>query len=432
MNNINLDYEYIPAFSPIYDDDKNYYFLWGGRGGGKSYFIGDYLIDKSYTEKGVYLNTREKQNSIADSTYALLKGRIEERERPGFYITNNNIVNRFSGTNFVFHGLSNMTKGNIKSMFNVKRAWCEESQYLSKESIENLYPTIRKNNSQAYFTFNRETESDPVYNFYKMFNCKGEKLKTKIDDKYYYWWLYRSSEAIGININFDGNPYFTEKMERDRVRDLNSLPDFEYNHIWLGYPRNITESTILRNIVIEDFEIDISRQPFFGGDWGYSDPCTLSQCYIIENELYICREFSESNLDPLQVKNKYINIDWILNQHITADNSRPEFIKMLNSTGRFSFAGSRKNIGQRQQEGKYKFTMSMYLMQFKAIHIHKTNCPVASKEFVEWSFEVDKTGKVLDIVRDKNDHVIDAVIYSLERPASAWFRANYSGEQKST
>ena len=423
MNNVlELFYKYIPAFDPIYDDDKNYYFLWGGRGGGKSYFIGDYLIDKSYTEKGVYLNIREKQNSIADSTYALLKGRIEQGNRPGFYVTKNNIVNQLTGTNFTFHGLSNMTKGSIKSTFDIKRAWCEESQYLTKESIEILYPTVRQNDSQLYFTFNREAENDPVFNFYKSFNCKGEKLKTKIDSKYYYWWLYRSAECIGINLNFDGNPYFTEKMERDRQRDLKTLPDFEYNHIWNGYPRNITESTILKNIVIEDFEIDTSRESKYGLDLGFNDENALTQSYIYDSELYICREYYKGNLDPEQLRAELINTSWILNKHIVFDSSQPAMGKLLNATGRFSLSASRKSIGQRVTEGSYKYYMALYLMQFRRIHIHKTNCPNASREFTSWSWKQDKTGKILDIVQDGSDHSVDATIYALERDATIWHR----------
>lgn len=423
MNNIlQLNYNYIPAFSPIYDDDRPYYFLWGGRGGGKSFFIGDYLIDKSYTEKGVYLNTREKQNTIADSNYALFKGRIEQNKRPSFYITNNNIVNQRTGVNFIFHGLSNMTKDNIKSMFNIKRAWCEESQTLTKESIEMLYPTVRDNNSHLYFTFNRNKEDDPVFNFYKTFNCRGEKLKTKIDGKYYYWWLYRSPEAIGININFDGNPYFTKKLEKDRERDKDTLPEFEYNHIWQGAPRHITEATILKNIIVEDFEIDTSRQPKFGLDLGFNDPNAVIQCYIYDNELYICREFYRGNLDPDQLRAEFLSTSWMLGQHIIYDSSQPAMGKMLNATGRFTLSASRKNIGQPAKEGLYKYYMALYLMQFKAIHIHKTNCPNAEKEFKSWSWKQDKTGKILDIPQDGNDHTVDAAIYALERDATIWYK----------
>lgn len=418
-------YDYVPAFEPVYDDDKDYYFLWGGRGSGKSYFMGDYLIDKSYTESGVYLNTREHQLNLKDSNYALIKGRIKKNNRPGFKIINNEIRNKYTETSFIFYGLSSVTEENVKSLFDIKRAHCEESQNLTDNSIKLLYPTVRESGAHLYFTFNRKNELDPVYSFFNTFNCKREKLKTKVDGKYYYWWLYRSADAIGINLNYDGNPYFTEKMERDRLRDLNSLPDYEYNHIWGGEPRNITETTILRNIVIEDFEIDISRQPRFGLDLGFNDENALTQSYIYDNNLYICREFYKGNLDPEQLKIELINTSWLHGQHIIYDSSQPAMGKMLNATGRFTLSASRKNIGQPIKEGSYKYTMALYLLQFKNIYIHKTNCPNASREFKAWSWKTDKNEKILDIVQDGSDHTVDATIYALERDAAIWFKNNF-------
>jgi phage terminase large subunit len=421
-NVLTLDYDYVPAFEPIYDDDRDYYFIWGGRGSGKSYFMGDYLIDKSYTETGVYLNTREHQKNLKDSNYALIKGRIKTNNRPNFYITNNELKNQRTGTSFIFYGLSSVTEENVKSLFDVKRAHCEESQNLTDNSIRMLYPTVRENGAHAYFTFNRKDENDPVYSFFKTFNCKGEKLKVKIDGKYYYWWLHRSADAIGININYDGNPYFTTKLERDRLRDQNTLPEYEYNHIWGGEPRNITEATILKNIVVEDFEIDISRQPKFGLDLGFNDENAITQSYIYDNELYICREYYKGNLDPEQLRIELLNTPWLIGQHVIYDSSQPAMGKLFNATGRFTMSASRKNIGHAAKEGLYKYYMALYLMQFKAIHIHKTNCPNAAREFKAWSWQQDKAGKVLDKVQDHNDHTVDATIYALERDATIWFK----------
>jgi len=64
-------------------------------------------------------------------------------------------------------------------------------------------------------------------------------------------------------------------------------------------------------------------------------------------------------------------------------------------------------------------------MQFKNIFIHRTNCPNAAREFKAWSFAKDKNDKVFDKVADGGDHVVDAVIYSLESQAKIWFANNY-------
>ena len=69
--------------------------------------------------------------------------------------------------------------------------------------------------------------------------------------------------------------------------------------------------------------------------------------------------------------------------------------------------------------------MALYLMQFKNIHIHKTNCPNAQREFKSWNWKTDKNGKILDIVQDHMDHTVDATIYALERDATIWFKNNF-------
>jgi len=67
----------------------------------------------------------------------------------------------------------------------------------------------------------------------------------------------------------------------------------------------------------------------------------------------------------------------------------------------------------------------MYLKQFKAIHIHATNCPNAAREFPRWSFETTKNDEILDKVLDGDDHLIDATIYSLETMAKIWYSSNF-------
>jgi phage terminase large subunit len=211
------------------------------------------------------------------------------------------------------------------------------------------------------------------------------------------------------------------KKEIEHMKETS--PDL-FDWVYGGNIRTTTEATILHNIVIEDFEIDESRQMFYGSDWGHIDPTVVTQSYIYDNQLFICKEFYKTRLDPEQIKQEFINLEWIRGKNVIADSARPEIIKMLNSTGRFMFTGAKKNIGQHQKVGNFKFSMAMFLQQFNKIHIHKSNCPNGAIEFLGWSWDQDKNGNMLDIVRDGSDHVVDSVIYSLERPAKVWFSSN--------
>ena len=289
----------------------------------------------------------------------------------------------------------------IKSTEGIDIAFVEEANTVSHESWRILIPTIRKENSQILISFNPNQLADPVYQMF-------------ITNKH--------PDALVIPINYNENPFLSETSKKEIERMKSNDPDL-FSWIYEGNIRSTTEATILHNIVIKEFEIDMSRQMYYGADWGYQDSNAVSQCYINDGELFICREFYKNNLDPNQLRDELLKLEWLYNKHITADSSRPEIIKLLNATGRFSFSGARKNIGQRQAEGAFKFTMALYLKQFTKINIHPS-CTNAAREFLSWQWQTNKNEEILDIVLDGNDHYIDSIIYALERPASQWFRSN--------
>ena len=71
-------------------------------------------------------------------------------------------INCVTGSRFMFYGLkSNPTK--IKSMEGIDIVWCEEAESISKESWDTLIPTIRKEGSQIWISFNpRSTLRDDL------------------------------------------------------------------------------------------------------------------------------------------------------------------------------------------------------------------------------------------------------------------------------
>ena len=166
------------------------------------------------------LCAREKQNSINDSVYLLLKNIIDEYQTKGYFASRFvNILGdeiRFAnGSRFVFKGLSNLTKDNIKSLEGVDICWVEEASSLTNETIDVLLPTIRKDDSQIIFTYNRQTLFDPIH-------CKlavNKDLNTFIKQ-----------------VNYCDNPYFPDVLEKERLRCKETEPEYIYNHIWLGEP----------------------------------------------------------------------------------------------------------------------------------------------------------------------------------------------------
>ncbi len=400
---MNLDFDIPDKLIPLITSKKRFNVIHGGRDSSKSHTIARLLIIKALSEKCLILCAREIQKSIKTSSYALLVKIIDDYDlRSLFRILEDKIICIKTGAEFQFEGLYRNID-NIKSKEGVKYCWVEEAKSVSFDSWRVLIPTLRTEGSQFYITYNPDNIDDPVHDMFV---------------------IHQHPEALVIQINYNENPFLSEtsRKEIDYMRE--AKPD-DYKWIYLGECRTTTEARILHNIVIHDFDIDVSRQPHFGQDHGFNDPNAITQSYIYDNELYICREYYKAGLDPEELKLELCNIDWLLRQNIIADSARPEIIKMLNSTGRFIISPARKSIGQPVREGAYKYSMALYLKQFRKIHIHETNCPNSAREFQRWSWQVDKNEKILDIVADGDDHTVDATIYALERDASIWYRNNF-------
>lgn len=394
---------------PIFSSKKRYVVIYGGRDSGKSHSIARHLILKSMSESCLILCTRHIQKSIATSSYALLVKIIKKYNfESEFDIVDNEIRCLRTGSKFMFMGLW-QNLDNIQSTEDIKYCWVEESRRVTYDAWKILIPTVRAEGSQFFISFNPDQLDDPVYDMFI---------------------THEHPEALVIKINWDENPFLSDTSRKEiEYMKVNKPDDFLW--IYGGNCRATSEARILHNIVIHDFEIDKSRMPLFGMDYGFNDPNALTHSYIYDNELYICREYYKNGLDPEELRNDLIKIEWIRSQHLVADSSQPAMIKLLNSTGMFTVAASRKSIGQPQKEGAYKYSMGMYLKSFSKIHIHEANCPNSCREFPRWSWQIDKNEKILDIVQDGDDHTVDATIYALEREASRWYRSYILNEKKS-
>lgn len=224
---VQIPTEYRELFNP----EWRYIILYGGRASGKSESVARSLLVRGRKEKLRILCTREIQLSIKDSVHKLLKDLIEMYGFTDYKITYDSIVNRITGTEFLFKGLRHNIN-EIKSTQGIDVCWVEEAQSITEHSIEVLTPTIRKPGSQLIFTFNRFTELDPVYVKFVM----NESPKTYI-----------------AHLNFDvlerhGLLPDVIKLEIEADRDNPAL----FAHKWLGEPLGQAEMAIIaRTSILE-------------------------------------------------------------------------------------------------------------------------------------------------------------------------------------
>ena len=201
-------------FRPLLTEHFRYKLFYGGRAGGKSYAFADCLLLLARQKKLFIACVREVQNSIKDSVYKLLKDRAEAYNFDDFVFYEDRIENIVTGSKFVFKGLKDQNKQNIKSLEGVDICWCEEAQAITKDSFEVLNPTIRKAGSELWFSMNRENENDAIW----------RAIAANPDD-----------QTLIVKVNYYDNPfcpdemkYLAEKCKADNLDD--------YMHIWEGEP----------------------------------------------------------------------------------------------------------------------------------------------------------------------------------------------------
>ena len=135
----------------------------GGRGSGKSWGFARSLLIQGSARTLRVLCTREVQKSIQQSVHQLLKDQIEALGLSAFYEVLATEIRGKNGTQFFFSGLSDQTAESLKSFEGVDVCWCEEAQAISKRSWDILIPTIRKDGSEIWVSFNPQLESDETY-----------------------------------------------------------------------------------------------------------------------------------------------------------------------------------------------------------------------------------------------------------------------------
>jgi phage terminase large subunit len=207
------------AFKPLLKQAR-YKGAWGGRGSGKSHFFAERLIVHCLANPGTRaVCIREVQKSLAQSVKQLLVDKIMAFGLGGlFQIVESEIRTPGDGL-IIFQGMQNHTAVSIKSLEGYDIAWAEEAQSLSQRSLDLLRPTIRKANSEIWFSWNPDSEYDPVDRF----------LRTHA----------KPANAVVIEANYTDNPWLPKELLDEAELDKQD-PD-KFAHVWLGEYRKAHE-----------------------------------------------------------------------------------------------------------------------------------------------------------------------------------------------
>jgi phage terminase large subunit len=321
------------------------------------------------------------------SAKLLIENKIEQLGVGEYFEVQDSIIkSRKGGGMMIFQGMQNHTADSIKSLEGFDRAWIEEAQSVSHRSLELIRPTIRKPNSELWFSWNPYLNTDPIDVL-----LRGENPPP---------------DSIITQVNYMDNPWLPDvlraEMEYDRGRDLD-----KYEHVWLGgYVKN-TEARVFKNWRVEDFETPKDAIHRLGADWGFSvDPTCAVRCHIVGRKLYVDYEAYRVGCDITDTPELFMTIPESEKWAMTADSARPETISHLRKNGFPRILPAVK--GARSLEEGVE-----WLKSFEII-VHP-RCRHTIEELTSYSYKTDPlTGSVLPVLQDKDNHVIDALRYANE------------------
>jgi phage terminase large subunit len=192
-------------------EPHRYKIAYGGRGSGKSWGFARALLLQAANRPLRILCCREIQKSIKQSVHTLLTDQIQALGLGSFYEILDAEIRGKNGSQFSFTGLATNTVESIKSFEGCDIAWVEEAQTVSKKSWDILIPTIRKEQSEIWVSFNPDLDTD---------------------DTYQRFIVNKPENAEVVKINWSDNPWFPRTLEEERLHSKATNPDYE--NIWEG------------------------------------------------------------------------------------------------------------------------------------------------------------------------------------------------------
>lgn len=204
--------------------------LYGGRASSKSWEfagMGASLAQQCTTR---FLCVRRYQNKIKESVYTLIKSQIDNFKLDGFDVRASDIIHS-NGSEFVFYGIERNVD-EIKSFEGADILWIEEAHNLTKDQWDILKPTIRKEGSEIWISFNPKLATDFVYQRFIVNPPKSCRVRL---------------------INYPDNPFLSDTALAD-IDEMKEENQEDHDHIYLGVPKQEDGMAIIKRAWLEAAE----------------------------------------------------------------------------------------------------------------------------------------------------------------------------------
>lgn len=220
-----------------------------------------------------------------------------------------------------------------------------------------------------------------------------------------------SDDVLAITTNYTCNEWL-DKADLQFFEQMKAANPKRYKVAGLG-EWGVSEGTVFDNYEIAEFDIDRVRQSpdnkaAFGLDFGYvNDPSALF-CGLVNTSAKTIRVFDEIYEQGLSNERLFERIceKGYRKEHIFADAAEPKSIDRLRTLGLSRISAARK--------GADSIKSGIDFLQDFHIIIHP-RCKHFISEISMYVWQTDSTGKRLNLPRDADNHLMDAMRYATEQ-----------------
>lgn len=382
-------------YQALYNTDKRYILITGGRGSGKSFEVGTFLSLLTYEQKHRILFTRYTMASAGISIIPEFMEKIELMEvAHHFDVNKSEITNTETGSDILFRGIktsSGNQTANLKSLQGVTTWVLDEAEELINENIfDTIDLSIRKKGIQnrIILVMNPTTKEHWVWKRFfnghvKYIDVDGEQIPVS-----------NHPDICHIHTTYLNNRQNLSESYLKRLDLIKQNNPGKYKHLVLGGWLEKAEGVIFENW--KEGIFNDSLPYVYGMDFGYiTDPTTLIKVAKDGDVLYLKEQLYRQGMDTNSIASF---LDRTVEKHdlIVADNAEPRLIAELQDKG-FNIIPC--------QKGKDSIKNGI-------ANLSGVNMVVDGQNLIKELNNYSWSNKRANIPNDNYNHLIDAVRYA--------------------
>lgn len=391
------------VFNPIYlkhqlKNNNRYQIYFGGSSSGKSFSLAQRTVLDVLNGERNYLIVRNVQSTIKRSVLNEITKAISNLHMSEYFEVNKTdmiITCKLNKKQILFCGLDDVEK--IKSITPIDGVitdiWVEEATETEYKSVKQLDKRLR---GRSKVTKRLTLSFNPILKDHWLYS---EYFDIWEDNKQY---VEKNNVSI-LKTTYKDNKFLT----KDDIEALENETDKYYYEVYTLGNWGVLGAVIFKNWKVQDFnDIEETFDNYrHGVDWGFADdPFAYIKSHYdkTRKRLYICDEIEAVGL--LNEESAPMVKEKAGSSKVTCDSSEP---KSVSDFKRLKVNAKAAKKGPGSIEFGIKFLQGLEI-------IISPKCQNFKNEISKYKYKEDKNGIVLPIPIDKDNHLLDALRYSLE------------------